>query len=218
VASLGRPHHDQKGVFRLKMKFLCLSMIGVVLATLLIGSTPAYAWSYQVKKGDSLYLISQRYGTGTPQEIQKTNKLESSLILAGSSLWIPDKGQPKQRRNHQDSLHLLARLINGEARGESFTGQVAVGAVILNRIKSGKFPDTITGNVFMPSQFESVSNGEIWQPLTGSCIKAAKAALSGWDPTNGALYFYNPSKIHSKTNWIWTRTTLTQIGNHIFAI
>jgi N-acetylmuramoyl-L-alanine amidase len=194
-------------------------VIAVVLATFFSWAAPAYAWTYQVKSGDSLYTISQRYGTGTPRELEDDNKLSSSLILAGSSIWIPEQSQTDQTSNiNQDSLYLLARLINGEARGESFTGQVAVGAVILNRIESGKFPDTVAGNVFKPGQFESVSNGQIWQPLSESCVKAAQAAMSGWDPTNGALYFYNPAKIYSSTNWIWSRPIMTQIGNHIFAL
>jgi N-acetylmuramoyl-L-alanine amidase len=117
-----------------------------------------------------------------------------------------------------DELYLLARLINGEAGGESFEGQVAVGAVIINRINSGKFPTTITDNVYQGRQFESVANGEIWRPLTTSSLKAAEAALSGWDPSGGALYFYNPAKIYSKYNWIWSRPIINRIGAHVFAL
>lgn len=193
----------------------CLFVTG-----LLISTTPVYAWTYRIKWGDSLYKLSKNYGTEV-QDLKAANNLSSDKILAGTKIWIPD-GKPSPVRKAQNTrdrndLYLLARLINGEARGESFTGQVAAGAVILNRVKSGKFPNTIAGNIFKKLQFESVTNGQIWQPLTANVIKAAEAALSGWDPTNGALYFYNPAKINNKYNWIWSRRIVKRIGNHVFA-
>lgn len=121
-------------------------------------------------------------------------------------------------QTRSQDLYLLARLISGEARGESYKGQVAVGAVILNRLDSGRFPETIRGNIFMRGQFESVSNGQIWKALSPSAVKAAKAALSGYDPTGGAIYFYNPRKIASRFNWIWSRPVISSIGQHVFAI
>lgn len=164
--------------------------------------------------------MSKNYGTEV-QDLRAANKLSSDKILAGTKIWIPE-GKPSPVRKAQSTqgsndLYLLARLINGEARGESFTGQVAVGAVILNRVKSGKFPNTIAGNVYKELQFESVANGQIWQPLTTTAIKAAGAALNGWDPTGGALYFYNPAKVYNKYNWIWSRPIINRIGNHVFA-
>jgi len=114
-----------------------------------------------------------------------------------------------------DDVHLLARLVSGEARGEPYTGQVAVAAVIINRVESPKFPSTVSGVVYQPHAFESVSNGEIWrQPPSDENIKAARAALNGWDPTYGCLFFWNPSKPVSK--WIWTRQIIRRIGNHVF--
>lgn len=191
---------------------------GLVLTGVFLFSTPALAWTYQVKSGDSLYLISQHYGADIEQ-LKKDNRLDSSLILADSQLWIPDNQgtQSSTETSDQNAVHLLACLINGEARGESYTGQVAVGAVIMNRMESGKFPGTIAGNVYKDGQFESVSNGQIDQPLSASVVAAAKAAISGQDPTGGALYFYNPAKIHSKTSWVWSRPIVTQIGQHVFA-
>ncbi|HYH01673.1 MAG TPA: cell wall hydrolase [Bacillota bacterium] len=113
-------------------------------------------------------------------------------------------------------FQILARIISAEAKGEPMEGQVAVGAVILNRVKSGKFPDTIAANVLKRGQFEPVANGHIWREPTSSAIRAARLALKGWDPTNGALYFYNPVK--SSSRWIWSRTVITRIGNHVFAV
>lgn len=179
-------------------------------------ATPALAWSYRISKGDSLYKISQRYGTSV-SALRKGNRLSSSRIFAGAALWIPDsKPMPRSRGN--DDLYLLARLINGEARGESYQGQVAVGAVILNRVQSQRFPNTIAGNVYKRGEFESVSNGQIWREVSAASLKAARAALAGQDPARGALYFYNPVKIRSKTNWIWSCRVIQRIGRHVFAV
>lgn len=115
----------------------------------------------------------------------------------------------------RDSVLLLARLIMGEAADEPFTGKVAVGAVVLNRVRSASFPHTIAGVIFQPGAFESVTNGQIWRGLSTEAIRAAELAFSGWDPTGGALFFWNPAKPVSP--WIWTRRILTQIGRHVFA-
>ncbi len=115
-----------------------------------------------------------------------------------------------------NDVWLLSRVIMGEAGDESYTGKVAVGAVLLNRMQSSAFPRTLAGVVFQPHAFESVTNGLIWwrQP-SEEAVRAASAALSGWDPTLGALYFWNPAK--PVNPWVWTRQILTQIGQHVFA-
>ncbi|ACX51219.1 spore cortex-lytic enzyme [Ammonifex degensii KC4] len=115
----------------------------------------------------------------------------------------------------RDAVLLLARLIMGEAADEPFEGKVAVGAVVLNRMRHPSFPKTIPGVIFQPGAFESVSNGQIWRPLSPEAVRAAGLALAGWDPTGGALYFWNPAKTVSP--WVWTRTIITRIGNHVFA-
>ncbi|MDH7578695.1 MAG: cell wall hydrolase [Bacillota bacterium] len=118
--------------------------------------------------------------------------------------------------SYWDNLWLLARVIQGEAEGEPFLGKVAVGAVLLNRMRSASFPNTLAGVIFQPLAFESVANGLIWWRTPSlESIRAAAAALSGWDPTYGALYFWNPAK--PVNPWIWTRLIVTQIGRHIFA-
>ncbi|MBP3360337.1 MAG: spore cortex-lytic enzyme [Clostridia bacterium] len=111
-------------------------------------------------------------------------------------------------------IRLLARVINGEARGESFEGQVAVGAVVLNRVKHPAFPDTLKEVVYQPGAFSAVDDGQINIKVTDSCIKAAEAALAGADPSGGAVYYYNPDTATCK--WIKTRQVIKRIGNHLF--
>ncbi|NLA07863.1 MAG: hypothetical protein GX872_09555 [Firmicutes bacterium] len=108
----------------------------------------------------------------------------------------------------------MARVISAEAKGEPYIGQVAVGAVILNRLDHPHFPKTISGVIFEPDAFTAVSTGYVWFPPVESSYRAAQDALAGWDPSGGALYYYNPSKA---TNWwVATRSYITQIGKHVF--
>lgn len=111
---------------------------------------------------------------------------------------------------------LLARAINGEARGEPYEGQVAVGAVVLNRTRDSRFPKTIAGVIYQPGAFTAVSDGQINVPIDpqSSVLKAARDALNGWDPTNGCVYYWNPATATSK--WIWSRKIVTKIGKHNF--
>jgi N-acetylmuramoyl-L-alanine amidase len=113
---------------------------------------------------------------------------------------------------------LLARAINGEARGEPYEGQVAVGAVILNRTRNASFPKTIAGVIYQPGAFTAVSDGQINVPIDpgSTVVKAARDALNGWDPTNGCLYYWNPATATSK--WIWSRKIVKKIGKHNFGI
>lgn len=113
--------------------------------------------------------------------------------------------------------YLLARLIYAEARGESYKGKVAVGAVALNRVRSSQFPNTLSGVVYQKNAFECVTNGSINNTPNSECLRAAKEAMNGWDPTGGCLYFYNAKTAPSKS-WIHTRTVKTVIGRHSFAI
>ncbi|MGI9953352.1 cell wall hydrolase [Moorellaceae bacterium AZ2] len=148
-----------------------------------------------------------------------------ALLLLGGALWarqyLPfERSLPTQAGvpvGTSDEINLLARLIAAEATGEPYEGQVAVGAVVLNRVRSPLFPSTISGVIYEPWAFESVQNGMIWQAteLT-TATSAAIDALNGWDPTYGALFFWNPAKPVSP--WIWTRTIVTQIGRHVFAL
>ena len=109
---------------------------------------------------------------------------------------------------------LLARLISAEARGEPYTGQVAVGAVVLNRMKHPSFPSTMSGVIYQPGAFSCLADGQFNQPVTDSSYRAARDALNGWDPTGGAIYYFNPATATSK--WIWSRPLLLVIGKHRF--
>ncbi len=115
-----------------------------------------------------------------------------------------------------DDVELLARLVMGEAGEEPYEGQVAVAAVVLNRVRHPAFPKTIAGVIFEPWAFESVMNGFIWARYPrDSAWRAAVDALNGWDPTYGALYFWNPAT--AVNPWVWTRTIIRTIGRHVFA-
>lgn len=116
--------------------------------------------------------------------------------------------------NSSSNQQLLAQIINGEARGESYTGQVAVGAVVLNRVKSSSFPNTIAGVIYQTGAFDAVSDGQINLSPSQSCYKAAGDALNGWDPTGGALYYYNPANTTNK--WMLSKPVLIVIGKHAF--
>lgn len=113
-------------------------------------------------------------------------------------------------------LQLMARAINGEARGEPYEGQVAVGAVILNRVSSSNFPNTIAGVIYQSGAFTAVSDGQINVPIDegSTVVKAAGDALNGWDPTHGALYYFNPNT--ATNSWIWSRQEIITIGKHKF--
>lgn len=124
---------------------------------------------------------------------------------------------PASVAGRSDQLELLARVIAAEAEGEPYEGKVAVGAVILNRVQSPSFPNTLSGVIYQPHAFESVSNGLIWRRTPSArSYEAARAALNGWDPTYGSLFFWNPSKPVSP--WIWTRQIVRRIGNHVFGV
>jgi N-acetylmuramoyl-L-alanine amidase len=118
--------------------------------------------------------------------------------------------------NQASEIQLLARAINGEARGEPYEGQVAVGAVILNRVKSSSFPNSVAGVIYQPGAFTAVSDGQINVAIDSksTVVKAAQDALNGWDPTYGCLYYWNPATATSK--WIWSRKIVVKIGKHNF--
>ncbi|MGI5959952.1 MAG: spore cortex-lytic enzyme [Massiliimalia sp.] len=114
----------------------------------------------------------------------------------------------------ESNVYLLARIISAEARGEVYSGQVAVGAVILNRIKHPSFPDTLSGVIYQPGAFTAITDGQFNEPIAESAYSAARDALNGVDPSGGAIYYYNPDKTSNK--WIRTRPVIKRIGNHLF--
>lgn len=116
----------------------------------------------------------------------------------------------------ENDLRIMANAVYGESRGEPFEGQVAVAAVILNRVKSPSFPNTVSGVIFQPGAFTAVADGQIWLEPNEQARKAVQQALNGWDPTGGCIYYFNPRTATSK--WIWSRPQVKTIGEHIFCM
>ena len=116
--------------------------------------------------------------------------------------------------SNSGDVALLARLISAEARGEPYTGQVAVGAVVLNRMKHPSFPNTMSGVIYQSGAFTCISDGQFNEPVEYGCYQAARDALNGWDPSGGAIYYFNP--VTATSSWIWSRPLITVIGKHRF--
>ena len=135
------------------------------------------------------------------------------VSLSGSTA---SSGTTTANKVSNSDLYLLSCCIYGEARGESYTGKVAVGAVILNRVASSSFPNTTSGVIYQNGAFTCVSDGQINLGTNDECTRAAQDALNGWDPSGGALYYFNPATATSK--WIWSRKQIVTIGKHIFCI
>ena len=140
----------------------------------------------------------------------------SIISILVSQIGNGDKNVVYAASSGTSDIQLMARAINGEARGEPYEGQVAVGAVILNRVKSSNFPNTVAGVIYQQGAFTAVSDGQINSPISenSTVYKAAQDAKNGWDPTGGCVYYFNPST--ATNNWIWSRPLVKTIGKHRF--
>lgn len=174
-------------------------------------------WGYYDGSVDGIY----GYGTYTAvKKFQQKNGLNVDGVVGTATLnalGINDKsagGNYRTYKSNNSDLMLLARLINGEARGEPYEGQVAVGAVVLNRTRSPQFPSSVAGVIYQPGAFTATVDGQIDAELEQTSINAARDALNGWDPSGGALYYFNPAKTTNK--WIWSRPLIKIIGKHRF--
>lgn len=169
------------------------------------------------------------FGAGTKKAViafQKKNGLTADGVVGKSTykaLGMNSSYQALQGANtsnasgqNSSEVYLLAKTIYAEGRGEPYVGQVAIGAVVMNRVRSASFPNTISGVVYQKGAFTAVDDGQINLAPNETAMKAARDALNGWDPTGGALYYYNPAVATS--SWIFDRQTMTVIGKHIFAI
>lgn len=135
--------------------------------------------------------------------------------LTAAKMGISLSGSTSGGYNSNDR-YLLAKIVYAEARGESYTGQVAIAAVVLNRVKDSRFPNTVSGVIYQPWAFTAVNDGQINLEPNQKAYQAADDALNGWDPTYGAVYYYNPATATSK--WIYSTKTVTTIGKHVFAV
>ncbi|MBR5707957.1 MAG: spore cortex-lytic enzyme [Oscillospiraceae bacterium] len=155
------------------------------------------------------------YGSKTVaavKKFQKTNGLAVDGICGNKTLAA--LGIATGSTANSGSVDLLARLISAEARGEPYVGQVAVGAVVLNRMEHPSFPNTMSGVIFQSGAFTCVTDGQWDKPVADSAYSAARDALNGWDPSGGAIYYFNPATATSK--WIWSRPLIVTIGKHRF--
>ncbi|HHY63643.1 MAG TPA: spore cortex-lytic enzyme [Clostridiaceae bacterium] len=167
------------------------------------------AWGYYKGAIDGIY------GYQTYQAVryfQSKNGLKVDGIAGKQTLAA--LGLPTGTTEYNRNLDLMARVIYGEARGEPYEGMVAVGAVILNRVKDSRFPNTIPGVIYQAGAFDVVADGQINLTPNETAYKAARDALNGWDPTYGCIYYYNPATATSK--WIWSRPIVVKIGKHNF--
>ena len=168
---------------------------------------------------ETLDSLGEEYGV-SPLVLKNYNNLNDDQLQTGQQLSIPldiaDEDMNGGISYTHEELELLARAVFSEARGESFKGQVAVAAVILNRVRHSVFPDTIEEVIFQPWQFTAVHDGQFWLEPEQHAYLAAKAALRGWDPTKEAIYYYNPKT--STSDWVFYRNVVIKIGDHYFAV
>lgn len=173
-------------------------------------------WGYYTGNVDGIY------GSLTVSAVKKFQQKNGLTVdgiagpktLAAMGITSSNSSSSSSSSSNSSDVNLLARVIYGEARGEPYAGQVAVGAVILNRVKSSQFPNTIAGVVYQSGAFDAVSDGQVNLTPDSTAKKAAQDALNGWDPSYGAIYYFNPNTATNK--WIWSRPLTVTIGKHRF--
>ena len=215
---------QQKIIFCILLSALVLAMSGIYcLALSRYGSTGSEVRTIQTKLKNWGYYsgsVDGIYGTSTKNAVikfQKKNNLTADGIAGAKTLaamGISSKNTSSGGNYSNSDINLLARLISAEARGEPYSGQVAVGAVVLNRVKHPSFPNSVSGVIYQKNAFTCISDGQFYKEVASSCYSAAKDAINGSDPSCGAIYYFNPSTATSK--WIWSRPVLTVIGKHRF--
>ena len=171
-------------------------------------------WGYYTGSVDGIY---GSLTVSAVKRFQQKNGLKVDGIAGTQTLnamGIMQSSSSGSSTNNSSNVNLLARAIYGEARGEPYVGQVAVGAVIMNRVRSSKFPNTIAEVIYQSGAFDAVSDGQINLTPDATAKKAAQDAINGWDPSYGAIYYFNPSTATNK--WIWSRPMTVTIGKHRF--
>ena len=215
--------------------FIVLIMLVITfITTLSLQNNPVEALSKYGSRGSEVRTIQDKlkrwgyytgnvdgiYGSLTVSAVKRFQQKNGLAVdgIAGTNtlkaMGITTSSSSNSSTNNSSNVNLLARAIYGEARGEPYTGQVAVGAVIMNRVRSSKFPNTIAGVIYQSGAFDAVSDGQINLQPDAAAKKAAQDALNGWDPSYGAIYYFNPSTATNK--WIWSRPMTVTIGKHRF--
>ena len=210
-------------------KFISLMMVvdtlfltpGEILALSKYGSRGTEVRNIQTRLKKWGYMngtVDGIYGKKTVEAVKKFQRKHGLTAdgIAGPAT-LAKIGLPTgSTSSYNSNVNLLARIISGEARGEKYEGQVAIAAVVLNRVKHSSFPNTIAGVVYQNGAFTAVTDGQINITPTESCYNAARDALNGWDPTGGAIYYYNP--VTATSSWIRTRPIVKTIGKHVFCV
>lgn len=224
--------NNKKRVFTIF--FIIFTIILIIFGMNLFKNNDVEALSRYGSRGDEVKQIQTKlknwgyykgsvdgiYGSKTVEAVkyfQRKNGLTADGIAGNQTLkamGINGSSSSSATTSNDSNLNLLSRLIYGEARGEPYTGQVAVGAVVLNRVKNSSFPNTIAGVIYQNGAFDVVSDGQINLVQNSTAKKAAQDALNGWDPTYGAIYYFNPNTATNK--WIWSRPVTVTIGKHRF--
>lgn len=223
-----------------RFRHLCLALAALIAAGTLLAALIPAAEAVTYKKGSSGTVVSQiqtklknwgyydgdvdgMYGSATERAVrafQRKNGLTADGKVGAQTLEA--LGLPADSGGNSGGsggmtgaqVDLLARLISAEARGEPYSGQVAVGAVVLNRIRHPSFPNTLSGVIYQSGAFTCITDGQFNEPVAESAYRAARDALNGVDPSGGAIYYFNPSTATSA--WIWSRPLITVIGKHRF--
>ena len=216
-------------------KKLCLALAVIFALNILAICLAQSADAVTYQKGSSGTVVSQiqtklknwgYYTGGVDGVYGSATEAAVKAFQRKNGLTVDGKAGPKTLQamgissgssasnSNSGDVALLARLISAEARGEPYNGQVAVGAVVLNRMKHPSFPNTMSGVIYQPGAFSCMADGQFNQPVADSAYRAARDALNGWDPSGGAIYYFNPATATSK--WIWSRPLLVVIGKHRF--
>ncbi len=205
---------------------ICLMPSGAAAESLKVGSAGEQVKTLQTKLKRWGYYggaVDGKYGAATKaavQYFQRRNGLTADGVAGSATLKAlgmsaqAGGGASGGSSNEGGNLYLLAQLVYGEARGEPYKGQVAVAAVVLNRVDSSDFPNSLSGVIYQPGAFDAVADGQINAAPDESCINAARDAINGWDPTGGCLYYYNPATATNK--WMLSKPVLLAIGRHSF--
>lgn len=228
-----------KKVFHYLWRILVVVLVNLMILLMLWNSGAARALSKYGSTGGEVTQIQQKlqqlgyydgsidgiFGSGTKNAVvafQKDQGLDADGIAGKNTLAALELGGSSGGSGggyggfSESDIQLLASIISAEARGEPYEGQVAVGAVIMNRISHPSFPNTLSGVIYQPGAFSCLYDGGINAPVADSAYKAAREAINGSDPSGGAIYYYNPAKTTNK--WIWSREVIATIGGHRFAV